>query len=460
MGGRIVWVLLLAIGLAVARFGYSNEAKSAPTPSPQPPRNFVLITIDTLRADAVGAYGGEWKTPHLDAFAERATVFEQAFSTAPFTGPSHASILTSRHPSKHGIIFNGHRVRGKASAESTFVSEHLKKQGFVTAAVISPSPTRKKFGFGRGFDSFHESCEPAHDDTAADGACIAAQARQWLQERPRGRRFFLWVHFFEPHFPYAGPAEMYEQQGLKPEDWIVTRMSKLQKMPDARVRKAYLADVYEGDHYFGALMQALSDLGLTRDTLVAVTSDHGEYLGEHDRYGHDGLYDEVLHVPLMIASPGRPSGRRSELVSTIDLVPTALELLAVPPMPSAQGRSLLNPAKDEPVPSVFAEWRHYRVVTRRRRAEPGDYQLGVRTPSSKLIVDWLFPEEGSMLFDLERDPNEQRNRLDTDEKQAKFMGAILERHKERELEEQHLEQSDIQIDSQTMKMLEALGYVQ
>ena len=424
-------------------------------------QNLILVTIDTLRADALGAYGGEWKTPNLDAFAEQSLVFEKAFATAPFTGPSHASILTSRHPSKHGVIFNGHRVSGKTSPDSVFISEHLAAQGFATAAIISsPSPTRKRYGFGRGFDAFVENCPAAHGEQASDGQCLVDKTRAWLEKRPKDERFFVWLHTFDPHFPYTGPAEMYERQGLDPEEWIVTRKKELPKMSDERVRKAYLADVYEADHYFGELMAALADLGLLDSTVIAVTSDHGEYLGEHGRYGHSLLYDEVLHVPFLIFSPGAKPGRRPELVSTIDLAPTALELLGVPSMPSAQGRSVLKPGADETAPPVYAEWRHFRVVTAKDSAKTGDFQLGVRTQREKLIVDWLFPKDGSMLFDLDRDPDELENRFLSHPDEVAPLNETLQQHTKSDLDPQHLERSGIEIDAQTMEMLQALGYVE
>lgn len=436
--------------------------KAAPGPAAEGRApNFVLVTIDTLRADAVGAYGAERKTRNLDAFAKQALVFENAFATAPFTGPSHASILTSRHPSKHGVVFNGHRVKGKASTDSVFVSEHLKKHGYATAAIVSaPSPAQRKFGFGRGFDHFHDKCRPAHGDEASDGACVIAEARRWLENRPKDHPFFLWVHLFDPHFPYICPPEVYEKQGLDPKRWVVKNKRQLRKMTNEDVRKAYLADVYEGDLHFGELMNAIADLGLRPGTVVAVTSDHGEYLGERGFYDHHRLYDEVLQVPLMISAYGRPPARRSDLVSTMDLVPTALEILGVPAMPSAQGRSALDIDEAAPSPPIFAEWRHFRVVKDRENAREGDFQLGVRTSSNKLVADWLFPEQGSMLFDLRTDPEEANNLFSTDAETRKRLTATLEKHIEKDIDPKLLDRSDIEIDPETMKMLKALGYVE
>lgn len=435
------------------------EAAEAQLASDQRPRNLVLVTIDTLRADAVGAYGSEWKTPNLDAFAKRAVVFDRAFSTAPFTGPSHASILTSRHPSKHGVVFNGHRVRGKASPDSVFVSEHLATHGYATGAVVSaPSPVSKRYGFARGFDRYHQSCKAAHGDVAADGACIVTQSRRWLAEQKPDQPFFLWVHLFDPHFPYIAPAHIYDELGLDADKLVVTQMSRLKKLDPKRARKAYLVDVYEGDQHFGDLMKALVDLGLMKTTAVVVTADHGEHLGEHGRYEHSGLYDEVLHVPLMIAAPGLHPERRPELVSTIDIVPTLLDTLELPAMSSAQGRSVAE--RGDRIEPVFAEWRHFRVVTNRAKAKQGDFQLGVRTDDHKLIVDWLFPDEGTMFFDLRTEPKEENNRFDLENSSVKTLSAILDAHIEHDLSLEHLQRSDIAIDPKTMKMLQALGYVE
>ena len=448
------WPAKVALGAAIAlAVAFQGCTKKRPT-------NFVLVTIDTLRADALGAYGGEWKTPHLDDFAKRAMVFERAFSTAPFTGPSHASILTSRHPSKHGVVFNGHRVRGKASPDSVFVSEHLKAQGYATGAVVSarPSPVNKRYGFARGFDHYDQSCKPAHGDVAADGACIVKQSRRWLAQRKEDEPYFLWVHLFDPHLPYIAPDHIYEAQGLQRKGLVAKRKSVVAKWGPKRARKAYLADVYEADHYFGKLIQSLVDVDLMDSTVVVVTSDHGEYLGEHGRYEHSGLYDEVLHVPLMIAAPGLKSVRRSDLVSTIDIVPTALELVGRPAMASAQGRSISKEGQD-PRP-VFAEWRHFRVVTDRDDAKKGDFQLGVRTDSHKLIVDWLFPDEGTMFFDLRSDPKEEASRFDRKDSDVDALSTTLDTHIQQDLSPSNLQRSDIEIDPKTLEMLEALGYME
>lgn len=461
---------MLGAAVALSVLACSKKDSSSPAPARSTAQvgsgsrpatwNFVLVTIDTLRADAVGAYGGEWKTPHLDAFAEESMLFQHAFATAPFTGPSHASILTSRHPSKHGVIFNGNRVRGSASQESVFVSEHLKDQGYATAAIVSMGPTSERYGFGRGFDYFDDDCWPAHGDNASDGACIIDRTRRWLERRRKDQRFFVWVHLFDPHFPYVCPAGMYQQQGLDPKEFVVRTKRRLHTMPAEQLRKAYLADVYEADHHFGQLLQIISDLGLRPTTVIGVTSDHGEYLGEHGLYGHSRLYDEVLHVPLMIAAPGLRPERRSDLVSIIDLAPTALDLLGLPPMPSAQGRSVVQQSASSEVPPVFAEWRDFGVVCSEHEAKEGDFQLSIRTDDEKLIIDWLFPDAGSQLFDLEKDPHEQENLYRVDGDEADTLGDALERHIKKDLDPNHLGRSDIEIDPQAMKMLRALGYVE
>ncbi len=417
--------------------------------------NLLLVTVDTLRADAVGAYGSEQPTPALDRFAGRSVVYERAFSTAPFTGPAHASILSARHPSKHGVIFNGHRVAGEAGADSVFLSEHLRDAGYRTGAVVSAEPVTREFGFARGFDSFEQDCPRVPGDVGADGECVVGSARKFMEEH-RGEPFFLWVHLFDPHYPYAGPGWLWRERGLDAEKHQFDEPLSNGGTPPAKLRAAYLADVAQADGYFGRLMEVLDGLGLTGRTVVAVVADHGEHLGEHESFGHHGLRDEVLHVPLMIAAPGLAARRDPRLTSTIDIAPTVLELLGLPPLSSAQGRSLSSASASRPV--VFSEWRHFNIVSG-GNVWPGAFQFGMRTEGHKLIQDRLFPEE-SLVFDLSDDPGEERSLfVEKPALSAKLQGQ-LQRHVSRDLDAEHVRRTRLPFDEETLGKLRALGYVE
>ena len=155
-----------------------------------------------------------WASPNIDRLAERSIVFERAYSTAPFTAPSHASILTSQHPSTTGVIYNGHRARVSIAAKSTTLAEHLDEAGFTTAAVVSAGPLDEKYGFSRGFREFTRIGQGQHNDMGGAGASVNATAEEWLlsrREKEGNERFFLWLHYFDPHLPDVSPREMRDE---------------------------------------------------------------------------------------------------------------------------------------------------------------------------------------------------------------------------------------------------------
>jgi arylsulfatase A-like enzyme len=444
----------VAIATAVLAAGVGVWlAMRGPAPSTGP--SFLLITVDTLRADALGSYGSTaGSSPNIDALAQRSLVFETAYSTAPLTGPSHASILTSQHPSSHGIVFNGHRVPAVIEKQATAVSEHFQQRGVSTAAFVSKGPLRREYGFARGFDTFRYACPSRHGDVSSDGHCVTEGALRWLTRR-EGERFFLWVHYFDPHFPYVSAPEVYDALGMKPSDAIT---EDVESQPLPAVRTAYQADVFEADLHVGRLLNHLEASGLLETTMVALVADHGEYLGEHGLYDHLELYDEVLHVPMLIFVPDREAERRSGLVSAIDLIPTVLDAMGEPPLAAAQGRSLLDrKTQDEPVPA-FSEWRHVSVVGD-GEPEVGHFQIGVRLGDEKLIVDWLFPETGSLFFDLSHDPRETTSLFTTHPERVRVLADIIEDHLE-VLNPALLRPLKLEFRESDIEMLRALGYAE
>jgi len=332
--------------------------------------NLILISMDTLRADYLGCYGGVAPvSPHLDQLAASAIVFEHAYATAPFTGPSHASILTSQHPSKHGMIYNGHRARSLAIGEqSVTLAEHLGKSGFNTKAVVSGGPLDARFGFGRGFESFNLVPQMDNLDSGGDPDQVNRRAGNWLldwQHTGKKDRFFLWVHHFTPHLPYVAREADRAALGMTFGETVDDNGAA--EFPVDDVRDAYAAEVLAADRFVGNLLAEVERLGLAENTVIAVVSDHGEYLQEHGLTNHHLLFDEVLHVPMFIHWPNFDSvDRRSETVSTMDLVPTILELLDVAPLPTAQGRSLLSAETDVADVPVYAEWRDFRLLSDRK----------------------------------------------------------------------------------------------
>jgi cytochrome c-type biogenesis protein CcmH/NrfG len=280
-------------------------------------RNLLLVTIDSLRADRVGAYGhAAARTPAFDAVAAAGTRFARAYAAAPLTLPSHASLLTGRYPPAHRSRHDGLRLKEGIPS----LSSVLRARGLATAAFVSAARLDARFGLGTGFSVYDARMPPGDADRRVDrrpGEQTVTAALAWLGAQ-RDSPFFLWVHLFEPHAPYearGGPEA------------------------DASDEQRYDAEVAEADRQVQRLLDAL---GPARPaTLVAIASDHGEAFGEHGEIGHGTfVYDTTLRVPLVMAGPGVPAGRVHETpVGLVDVAPTVLSLLGASPVP-ADGEDL------------------------------------------------------------------------------------------------------------------------
>ena len=284
---------------------------SAPTPSapPQTPsaRHLVLVTIDTLRADRVGAYGySRARTPTIDGLASRGARFDHAFAAAPITLPSHASLMTGRYPPGHGARHNGMHVdQGVPTLAKT-----LSAAGFATGAFVTAFPLDQRFGLNAGFDAYSDRLPRLPDGRPANerpGRDAVADAIAWLSTaRSPSRRLFLWLHLFEPHAPYGQPGSQ------RP------------------VADRYDDEVAESDKQVARLLEALGPDAAS--SLIVVASDHGEAFGEHGEVTHSlFVYDTTLRVPLVIAGPGVAARVIDGPVSLVDVAPTVLPLLGLKP---------------------------------------------------------------------------------------------------------------------------------
>jgi arylsulfatase A-like enzyme len=453
--------LCLFVGLLAAACNPNGETGSdnGLFESAQPARNLVLITLDTTRHDIIGAYGHpEPFTPNVDAVAARGLVFENAYSTAPFTGPAHASILTGQHPSTHGIIYNGSRVMAKIDTGSTSLAEHLAALGFATGAVVSNGVLHERYGFARGFSSytFHNEAQP--DDKGGSAEGVRDLAVEWL-DTVGDERFFLWVHFIEPHLPYVVSEAV--QQKFQLEDRFID-IQAAKHTPRPRLQRIYGGDVYEADLGVGAVLDHLKALGRLEETLVVITSDHGEYLHEHGLLDHSRLYEPVLHVPLVIAGPGvAAGGRRTELVSVIDLPDTITDGLGLAPLASSQGTSQWGRSDGRGADrAVFAEWRHYRMVLEPDRVNPNtDFLVSAQQGKTKVILPAL---EGGrpQLFDLAEDRGEVVNRYEQRPELATHLVTLHRDHVSEDLPRGILGPDGVELDGTTIDMLRELGYVE
>jgi arylsulfatase A-like enzyme len=443
------------MGLAIVL----SVAACAPTTRPARARNVVLITLDTTRHDIIGVYGDPAGfTPRIDAVAARGVVFDNAYSTAPFTGPAHASILTGQHPSTHGIVFNGSRVMAKISTESISLAEHLRARGFATGAVVSNGVLHERYGFARGFDSyaFYNDAQPG--DQGGSAAGVRHHAIEFLDSVSGDRPFFLWAHFIEPHLPYVVSEEVQRRFGLD------DRTMPIEEAKDAsaeRLRRVYGGEVYETDAEVGAILDHVEVLGRLEETLVVITADHGEYLQEHGLLDHSLLYDEVLHIPWIMAGPGiKPGSRHPDPVSVIDIPDTVTDALAIDAMPSSQGvgqwRRQDGVAADRP---VFAEWRHYRMILAPDEVRPAtDFLVSVQQRGYKLILP-VLADSRRQLFDLTDDPGEMENLILERTALAEELTAIHRRHVATDLPHGILGAEGVEIDESSMEMLRQLGYV-
>ena len=328
----------LVVGLAIGSATWWWWPRGGFVLAPRPDRNVLLITIDTLRGDALGAYGGRAATPNLDRLAAAGARFTFAHAQTVLTLPSHASILTGRYPYEHGIRDNnGYRLR----ANEPTLATRLKTLGFATGAFISAFPLDQRYGLQAGFDVYDDRVSEVGRVMAVEvperrADVTVSAATSWIGQQKD--KWFGWVHVFDPHAPYTPPAE-----------WL-TR---------------YATDTYAGEVAWtdAALAPLLTLLAAQpRPTLVIVTADHGESLGEHGEMTHGVFaYEATLHVPLIIAEviPGAGPGRGTVIDTAarhVDLVPTILDASAAPPPTDVAGTSLLpviNGADRADRPSYF-----------------------------------------------------------------------------------------------------------
>jgi choline-sulfatase len=347
--------------------------------------NLLLITIDTLRADHLGAYGsGAGATPVLDALASRGVRFDQVQTAAPLTAPAHATILTGQYPPSHGVRGN---VVFTLGASRPTLATRLKARGYRTAAFVGAYPVAAAFGFAQGFDVFDEEFhETSPIDQGAERRAneVADAAMRWLAldtgRENRQTPFFAWLHFYDPHAPYDPPKPFADRFAGRPYDGEIA-------FTDAQI---------------GRLLAALRASGHDQDTVVMVLADHGEGLGDHRELTHAVLiYQSTMRVPFIVAGPGVPPGRVVRArTATVDVVPTALGTLGVQPDGDLIGRDLRPLMNGRSIPSdpVYTE-----SLFGRLNCHWAALRGWVRD-------DWkLINGSEPELYNLADDPLEQRN---------------------------------------------------
>lgn len=399
-----VWTPLACLLPALA-CGPTPDRGEAGAGAPKP--NVLFIVVDTLRADRLGAYGHHRPTsPHLDALANEGMRVPRALSTAPWTTPSIAGLMTSRHPSSLGI----QSEKAIVAEDAVLLAEVLKEAGYNTAAVVSHSFCASDWGFDQGFDAFDESNVLGHAAITTEG--VTERGKLLLdQVAKQDEPWMLWLHYFDPHcayvederFPMGGRGE-YDGPVTSGELYrtVLRKYRRYESSDWAELRRLYDSEIARTDAGIGEILDHLARLGVADHTLVVVTADHGEEFHEHNGVGHaKTLYSEVLHVPLILRFPTAQERFGAALppaperwISLIDVAPTVLDVAGVELPPSFAGRSLLQP-KDDDSAMVFGETHRAGGL---QTVVDGDFKL----------IHWRKGRRDN-LFDLVQDPGETKD---------------------------------------------------
>jgi arylsulfatase A-like enzyme len=454
----------IALGLTLA-LGCSRE--------PARP-NIVLVVLDAVRRDVTGCAGDLSATPNLDALMEDGTGFTNAWATAPWTPPSHASMFT-------GLLPSGHRCSSKSprfTSDAVTLPEILAVEGYETAAFHSnPWLTDHLTGLLHGFDSEFVAGPPGIQiiDIVAmsrqGGRETVDNVSKWLDERQGNQPFFMFVNILEAHLPFD-PSPGYRERylsDLAPDVKVTTGWANSFNaglVPEEEadwelVRRLYAGDVHDADGFLGEIVSLLRRHGLFDDTVIIVTSDHGENLGEHGLLDHQlGVFETLLAVPLVVRAPGRlPRGTRDDPVMLTDIYATVLDLagLADAPRP-VYSRSLLGPPAldDRPIlaeyagpPSAFLE--HMTALNPQlalARYEPG--YVTVRVGDLRLTV---ASDGREVLNDLGEDPEGLVNLAPSQPGKVNLLIELMPGIRFADDEE------DIEIDEEMREWLESLGYI-
>ena len=437
---------------------------------PPPPPDVVVIVVDTLRADALGVYGAEGgNSPHVDRLAGDGVLYDRAYSQAPWTTPSVGSLLTSRYPTELGIVDGPDRL---PLAHDT-LAELLSEVGYATAAVVSHHFVSKRWNFDQGFDHFDQSNVRWHAAVTSADVTDDALARWDAMTAAGAGPFFLFVHYFDPHFDYvehegfprtdpayAGPV----RSGMEFND-LVELAPEMTAADVTHLRRLYASEVAFTDHHVGRLLAGLEARGRYRPSLVVFTADHGEEFLERGRLGHgESLHDEMIRVPLVIKRPGgREAGTVvAEPVGLVDVLPTVMQLLGLEVPEDVSGRTLLSPAPDPDAPPSVAS-------PSLASPRPRPVFSEASWPGLRSVVDGPFKlihrdGEPVGLYHLPQDPDESRNML-------AFQGryGVVEDYESahrkllaftRYVEARAGGASEVEVDPELRRQLEALGYLQ
>ena len=382
--------------------------------------NIILVVVDTLRADYLSCYGNDFvKTPNIDKLASDGVLFENVIAQSSWTLPSHATLMTSKYPIQHGAL----SYNNPMNESEVTLAETLKTNGYTTCAFISTVLVSSKFGFNQGFDTFDETLDSDYERPVTE---FHKKSLKWVNRNYK-RKFFLWMHYFEPHFPYlphepdTSLYESYLNKGKKgmfnhTHEWIKEEFNRskadLSDKDQNRMKALYGGEVTYIDGFIGELIYKIKAMGLYDKSLIVLISDHGESLGEHHLIEHgESLYEPEIRVPLIIKLPfnngGIKKGKRVKVrAQLIDVMPTILSALKIKPLAKFYGSDLIPYMRDEgklKLNDSYSEVHNFKSLTR---------------GESKLILS--LPVKGKPeLFNLKTDAGEKENLFQSSHEQGK-----------------------------------------
>ena len=474
MFSRLTGSVTLLLGAGLLLMGCdarpSGRVVSEPAPAPRRPAppgapNVLLITLDTVRRDHFGCYGDtRGITPHFDALAQDGVRFERAYSTAAATPMAHASILTGLNNYEHKVRVIAGAGGFRLPADIPTAATVLREAGWNTAAFLSAFPVSEYYGLHRGFDHWDNGLSGAAGEVfrpdAGDNKLrwdIGAHQRrsdvttdrflEWLAKAEPP--VFVWIHYWDPHdlliLPPQGVLDRFPPKTVTPVD---------------RARSIYAAELAYVDQQFGRVVQALRERGWYDNTAVAVISDHGEGLGDHDWYHHRLLYDEQIHVPFLLRLPSGPRGVGvGELVRATDWYPTMLDYLrqAAPrPTFGRTLRPLIEGQADEPRVAYADQLNKFDLNSNIQRQRPKDGLIySIVSGDWKLIYNDEHPGE-HQLYRLSTDPRERENLFSGEPEKAAELITLLEGLAPFQREPF---KSDGALDPEAYRALKALGYI-
>ncbi len=329
---------LLVLTLACSGTDSSSPPKVDSASSSTSRPNVVVFTLDTTRADRIGAYGATFgATPHLDSLAQKGIRFDNAYAVTPLTIPSHTSMFTGLLPPHHGVRDNGDLFLGEGA---TTLAERFKEGGYTTMASVGAYVTTRRWGFGQGFDAYFDEVKNKAVATNSEwemersGDRVTDDALSWLNSHA-DKPFFTWIHYFDAHHPYRPPAEFASRFPGRP----------------------YVGELAFMDAQVGRIVEALSKNGTLENTWIIALADHGEGLGDHEEPLHGMLlYDSTVHIPFLVRPPGGLAQGRSvaQPVSGVDLTPTLLGVAGLPIPAGLDGRDL-SPLFQRDAPGKVAD---------------------------------------------------------------------------------------------------------